>query len=393
MHDSALKRALGYRRFGEAPRILLFDADYLVVEEVAEGIIDLGWPLHRLPTPRHGQGSSLFLRQLLEAAVTFRPDYVLTVNHLGFDEEGKLAALLADLGIAAASWFVDHPLPVLGGTAGRSSAMQLFCFEREPLPWLEAQGFEEPSYLPTASNGRYFRRGAPKAATVERLRHGLTFAGNSWFTKARLEPEAWAKKAAKPLLGHDRGIQQVLADRFAKRLRGKRLPPRGAYRVARVVLAEASLGRRQRLAEALAGDGLRVHGDPHWKTLVPDLDVAGVLDYHQELPALFAASDVNINVTAAQMPTAVNQRVFDVPAAGGFLLTDAQEDALELFVEDEEIVVYRDHEEAADKARYYGERADLRQAITARAEAMVERYHRYTHRLQMLDEVMRARFA
>lgn len=44
------------------------------------------------------------------------------------------------------------------------------------------------------------------------------------------------------------------------------------------------------------------------------------------------------NNPAAQMPTALNQRVWDVPGVCGFLITDAQEDALEFFEEDVDMV-------------------------------------------------------
>lgn len=392
MDDSALKRALSYRRFGDVPRILLFDADYLVVRDVREAIEDLGWALCCLRTPTKGTGASAFVRNLLAELVSFKPDYVLTVNHIGFDERGALATLLGELGILTATWFVDHPLPILGGaSANATSSTQVFSFERAALPWLREQGFEDPVYLPTASNGRYFRVQDGDSEQVARLRHPVSFVGNSWFTKARLEPAAWARKASRRLSRDPRSVKSILDDHFKRRLRGLSLPPRGAYVVARVVLAEASMRRRQGLAKALAADGLRVYGDPHWRELAPEVELAGTVDYHRELPAVFAASDVNVNVTAVQMPTAVNQRVFDVPASGGFLLTDAQEDALRLFDEDKEIVVYRQAAEASEKIRYYVRHPEARRAIAARARLVVEARHRYTHRLKALHETMRRR--
>lgn len=391
MHDSALRRALGYARFGATPRVLLFDSGYLVVGDLADALEDLGWHLFRLATPKQGQGEGAFVRTLLEALVTQRPDYVLTVNHLGFDEKGALAGLLDDYDIPVASWFVDHPLPILGGAEGNATAnVQLFCFERTALPWLTAQRYEEPVYLPTASNARYFV-GNPSSGEASRA---LTFAGNSWWTKARLEPPPWARKAARALCRDPRGVDYVLQDRFRKRLSARKRPgSRDPYVVAQVVLAEASMLRRRGFAAALTPLGLCVHGDPHWREMVPDVDLAGMLDYEQALPALFASSAINANVTAAQMPTAVNQRVFDVPAVGGFLLTDAQEDALELFREDEEIVVYRSFDEAADKVRFYHARPAARASIAHAAQSAVNRFHRYTDRVAMIDEQMRRRFA
>ena len=159
-----------------------------------------------------------------------------------------------------------------------------------------------------------------------------------------------------------------------------------------VLLAEASMKRRRGFARAMAPTGLQIFGDPYWSEMVPGIKLSPAVDYQKGLPALFAGSAVNANVTAEQMPTAVNQRVWDVPGTGAFLLTDAQEDALEFFYEDEEIVVYRRFDEAADKARYYAKESEKRQAIAKRAFEKVEAHHRVTHRLQKMVEVMRRRF-
>ena len=38
--------------------------------------------------------------------------------------------------------------------------------------------------------------------------------------------------------------------------------------------------------------------------------------------AIYAGTAVSVNLTATSMPTALNLRVWDVPGAGGFLLTE-----------------------------------------------------------------------
>ncbi len=224
----------------------------------------------------------------------------------------------------------------------------------------------------------------------------LTFVGNSWWRKAREDPSPWVRREANSFSRRHRVTRGALADGMLRKLVQIRPPAGGSGRarfdVARAVLAEASLQTRGRFARALLPQGLRVHGDPGWRELVPGIEQRPYVDYETELASLFAASAVNANVTAEQMPTAVNQRVWDVPGTGAFLLTDAQEDALEFFKEDEEVVVYRDFSEAADKARYYHEHGSARRAIAARAFEVVERSHRYVHRLAELERVMRRRF-
>ena len=77
------------------------------------------------------------------------------------------------------------------------------------------------------------------------------------------------------------------------------------------------------------------------------------LNYYKELPFFYNACTVNFNATSIQMGKAVNQRVFDVPACGAFLLTDHQESVEGLFEVGKEVVTYKDRGEIADLARFY----------------------------------------
>lgn len=396
MQESQLKQALSYRKFAQQKsKVLVFHSNYLVVDDMIEALESLGWPIFKLPTPAHGEGSSDFIRRLLSALVTFQPDYVLTVNHIGFDQKGILSALLCEYNILLASFFVDHPLPILGPIEKhKTTHTKIFTFERESIAWLKEKGFEYVAYLPSASNKNFMN---PEHASRCRLtidNINLSFAGNSWYTKARVEIPNWTINPAKLLVEKKDGIDRVLNDRFKSTLKHKKINNGsvGLYAVAKTALAEATMRKRAAFAETFSAEGVVVFGDPYWQDLAKGVNLKSFLDYKNELPALFAKSEINLNITASQMPTAINQRVFDVPATGGFLITDAQEDAIELFKEDEEIVVYRTMEEGIDKVRYYRKHANKRRAIASRAQAMIDKWHRYTHRVEILDEEMRKTF-
>jgi spore maturation protein CgeB len=395
MDDRHLRAALGYPRFrGPSVRALVLDSGYLVVGDVLDAAEDSGWEVAAVPVPRTGVGHATFLVDLLSGIAAHRPDFLITINHLGFDEKGELARLLDRYGVATASWFVDHPRPIVGGAPGNATPhCQVFCFERTALPWLASQGYPSPVYLPTASNRRYFHPDRVDLGAAAQLAQPLAFAGNSFWTKAREEPAAWARRASRAYCRTHRVDRAAVADGLWESLALVETPgPRGLYELAQTVISEATVKTRGRFARALSPLGLRVYGDPYWRPLAPGLDLVPFLDYKSELPALFAGCEVNANVTAEQMPTAVNQRVWDVPATGGFLLTDAQEDALEHFREGEEIAVYRSFEEAADRVRHYSAHPEERRAVASRAFARVEAEHRFTHRLARIAEVMRARF-
>lgn len=392
MCDTALRQALRYRRFGATPRLLFLAADYLVVADAIAGARELGWQVAEVRPPR-GHGNAAFLRLLLQNLVAFRPDYIVTINHLGFDEDGVLARLLAHYEVPVASWFVDHPVLVLGAVKGDATTLtQVFSFERSALDWLRARGYVEPQHLPTAA--RSSLPSADLGAGPPRLGPGgVSFVGSSWWQRARTEVPSWARSSARAVLQQPQSIQQLLDGRFAGWPHRARLEdPRARSVTAKAALAEASLRRRQSFARALQPCGLRIHGDSCWKELAPQVTLAPPVADPHELAALFRRCEVNLNVTAAQMPTAVNQRVWDVPACGGFLVTDAQQDALEFFGEDEAVVVYRSFEEALDKVQHWRRQPSRRQAVTARARAKIEAHHRYPHRLRALHAQMQRRF-
>jgi len=392
---SPLAKALGYRKFqGGAPRLLVMKSSYFVVDDVIDGARHLGWPVLELEIALGEHGDTEFVKRLLMAVVQFKPDFVLTVNHIGFDKDGVLAGLLDRYGIPLASWFVDHPMMILGGSEGNAHATsQVFCFERTALPWLQTAGFEEPVYLPTASNARVFDPGRVEPAHAKRLGRPLSLVANSWWQKARLSFTPEIRKEARALASDQRVDRAYLQTHLQGVLReGGRESQRKTVLAAQAALAETSMQTRKAFAEALLPLGLVVYGDKHWSDLVTGLDPLPPVDFRRDLPALFAGSRVNTNVTAEQMPTALNQRVWDVPAVGGFLLTDAQPDVFEYFEEGRDVVTFTSLDEAKDKARFYLANAAAREEIVKRAKATVETHHRTHHRLEAIEAVMRKRF-
>jgi spore maturation protein CgeB len=395
MQDARLRQALTYPRFTGTPRILVFDTGYHVVADVVDGAAQLGYAVRTLPTKLRGRGEDRFIADLLTAVVVHRPDFLLTINHTGFDEQGVLAQLLHRYELPLASWFVDHPAPVLGYAPGNiTDTCQVFCIERSALAWLSAQGFRDPVYLPSASNSRCFHPDRVDRPLAQSLGTPLCFVGGSWWPKAREEPLPEVQQAAQALLDGAsidkrrvrEGVDRLLAAVPAH------FDPRRRHDIVLVALAEAAMRERVRFGAALCGEGLRIHGDEHWRRLVPGIDLLPNLDYRRQLPAAFLGSQVNVNITAVQLATGANQRLWDVPGAGGFLLTDAQEDALEFFRDGHDVALYRDLDEARDKARHYLGHPAERQAIAARGFLRVEQAHRYPDRLRRLEGVMRARF-
>jgi len=70
------------------------------------------------------------------------------------------------------------------------------------------------------------------------------------------------------------------------------------------------------------------------------------------IKAIYASSKVNLNITSLQFDSAVINRIIDVAAAGGFILTDWRSD-LPSFTSVHKEISYKSIEELNDKASYY----------------------------------------
>jgi spore maturation protein CgeB len=107
------------------------------------------------------------------------------------------------------------------------------------------------------------------------------------------------------------------------------------------------------------------------------------IDYRRELAAVYRHIGVNINITSCQMPTAVNQRVFDVPLASGFVLTDRQPDLTELF-DESEVATYGSPGELSEMALFFIEHESERNKISAAAKTHILAEHTYEHRVKII---------
>lgn len=100
-----------------------------------------------------------------------------------------------------------------------------------------------------------------------------------------------------------------------------------------------------------------------------------VLDIH----FLFSKSNVIPNVTT---------RVYEVPACGGFILTNFSNQLPHLFKVGEEIVCYSNENELKEKSRYYLNNPEERKKIAAKGRERVLRDHMYLNRLKKILSII-----
>lgn len=115
-----------------------------------------------------------------------------------------------------------------------------------------------------------------------------------------------------------------------------------------VTFVGTNFGNRGAWMESLAAQGIRVNGfGLGWES--------GRLTV-EEMVRVFNQSRINLCFTQAGAPNAAPQlkdRIFHVCMAGGFLLCERVDGLDEFFQPDEEIVLFKDLDEAARKIRFY----------------------------------------
>jgi len=392
-----------YRRFAtERLCVAMFDLGYFLTAEISRALESLGHRVVRIEAQKTERCGPVLAR-VVRAVAEARPDFVLTVNHLGFDTDGILAAFLASIELPAACWYVDSPNLVVRDFRGNVTPwVKVFVWDRSYLPDLRAAGFEEPEHLPLATDETVFRPLRVPPRLARRLAAAAGFVGNSMVGPCRdriaLVPPALrdaAETAARAMASPGVSFRDSLA-RAGGGIRAAYDRLDGEVRAAfeGAVLWKATLHYRLRCVSALAAVRPVIHGDPGWKELLDgSFRLRPPLHYYRELPAFYNVCAVNFNATSRQMAKAVNQRVFDVPACGAFLLTDDQGEMGELFEPGREAVVYRSPEEIPDLAAYYLRNEAARAEVAARARGRVLAEHTYRHRMARIVEAMRKRYA
>lgn len=86
---------------------------------------------------------------------------------------------------------------------------------------------------------------------------------------------------------------------------------------------------------------------------LPDVQVHGRAHYATDALKVFYSSRVNLNITIPSIESGVPLRIYDIMGVGGFVMSNNQSEAHELFVPDREIVLFSCMDELEEKAAYY----------------------------------------
>ncbi|MCP3677124.1 MAG: glycosyltransferase [Deltaproteobacteria bacterium] len=388
-----------YQKFkNERNRVAIINFGYFLTRELEDAIRRLGHDVVLIPITK-GEGGEAIVSRIVEEILSFKPDFFLTINHLGFDEEGVLTSFLESIKMPVASWYVDSPQLIIKSHGNNVSPYTtLFLWDRGYIGTVESLGFEEAVYLPLATDERVFLPLYGTRKKLKRKQYDIGFVGNSMVEPARerfgmiderLHPfvEKCSDKMANIKSSFDE-LYGLASEEELNSIREER-----ECDVEAAILWRATLTYRLLCIKELAKFDITIHGDDEWRSLLSgSCKILPPLNYYKELPRFYNACKINFNATNLQMGEAVNQRVFDVPACGGFLLTDHQHALEELFEVGSEVITYKERGEIHELADFYLKHPSARREVAKRGRERVLREHTYAVRLKTIIASMKGRY-
>jgi spore maturation protein CgeB len=401
-----------YPKFISAePRLLLLMSKYFLTGEIVSACERLGIAHRLLQVPDGEMGHAEFVERLLGAVLEFKPDCLVTLNHLGVDREGILMGLLEHLRLPLASWFVDNPHLVLAHYTDLVSPWAaIFTWDSDNIPSLKALGFEHVFYMPLGTDATRFRPPAKgkELPAGHPWRADVSFVGNSMvhkvaarLDKLRMVPQLAStyKEVAAEFADSDiRSVENFLRAEHPELMPLYRELGDAVSRLDYEVLLtwESTLQYRLSCVMATLPFTPLIVGDDGWLELLGEEKRPWrrhpEVTYYTDLPVLYPGSAINFNCTSKQMKGAVNQRIFDVPATGAFCLTDWREQIENLFEPGKEVICYHSPEEAEALIRRYLAAPKEREAVIQAARRRVLADHTYEKRLTDLVATMRRTF-
>ncbi len=322
------------------------------------------------------------------------PDVLFWMNRNTLSPEGL--QILKDLPIHKLLWFFDSPRRVETTKEEIESTDAYFSFDPTYLPYLEELGSKSGSHLSTAAGIKPLPECEPDKIRPAREGGEICFMGALAAQRFQEVRNFWRERDPEFVRILDEIIEDYMADpsmsleeRYENTSLRERLPYRGF--IVLYLEEKCTYLTRLKFLKPVKNLGLVTYGALEWgnrewaEELVPCY--TGIApEYHEELPKVYYHSKININVFHTQCVNSTNPRVYDVLAAGGFLLTEYRPILETEFRLNEHLVCFQSPEELREKAQYYLEHEDERESIAREGQKYVLEHATYRQRVKKILE-------
>lgn len=316
----------------------------------------------------------------------------------GIDYYPQVAQCCHDNGIKYLSWSYDNPINVNNAEETLVyPEVMLFVFDRIQAEGYIRQGFNNVYYLPLAVNCDRLDKIKLSNKDIELYSSEISFVGKMYDSMidvfmahmddyCRGYVDAIIKSQSK-IYGYY-FIDELLTDDFMKRINDhfQIIEPGTTFTLSKKQLSYAMASQSTKIERLLLLKLLSAHHQLKYYSydkvdLLNNATYMGTCDYINQMPRVFRASKINLNITLKILQSGMSQRVLDVMGANGFLLSSYQHEINEYFVNGHEVVMYDSIEDGYEKACYYLKHDEERKKIAQRGHDKVAEMFSYEKQL------------
>lgn len=302
-------------------------------------------------------------------------DALISVNY-----HPILARLCHEVQLKYIAWCYDCPLNVISIEDTLSyETNYVFLFDRQQYLGYYNRGFRTVYHMPLGVNSRRISALAYSPALAQKYSCEVSFVGNLYPSMLQeifapmspfLQGYLHALMDAQSKVYGCYLLDELLTDDLLGQINSsyREKVPDTAFTLSREALnfAMASeITRKDRLI-LLNLLGKRHHTRFYSyapSDLIKNIIYGGSLDYVTEMPYAFHYSNINLNPSLRIIQTGIPLRAFDVMGAGGFLLSNWQEELAEAYMDGVDLALYDSIPDALEKASFYLAHEDVRAQI------------------------------
>jgi spore maturation protein CgeB len=328
---------------------------------------------------------------------SFLPDLVLCINH----SSRYVASFIQDIPIPRLVWFVDHPSRTVDIPFHPQD--KIFTVADEFWDEIKRRKGKVIATVPVASSSNLLHPPAnPK------WRHDVSYVGSILDCRPVLDQldtscrqwvdEVVRQQMANPLEMMSKILKVIPPHRKYRKALAQILPSffsKARYMKEEQLLeyflyAEANTRRRIHYIKALEGfKSVGIYGPNAWKELLPDQmarNHRGYIANTKDLQDLYRHSKVNLSINSLQGFSFINQRFFEVPSAGGFLVGEYFPGLENIFEENREILWFHNVDEMISVADMAIKDEGFRIAALSRIQTNIQNEHTYKNRAEIMIE-------
>lgn len=310
-------------------------------------------------------------------------------------------------------WSVDSPVPELFSNALKNRCNRIFLFDKAQYDFFSPYNPSGIFYLPLATNVKRWEQVVLSMTEDDYTRYGadVSFVGSLYTEKCKYDTLVSQNILSQYTRGFVDGLLEAQFHVYGYNFIYDNLTDRVIREIAdadpqfyhgtdtfmdtdRYLVAHQYLGmklaavERQRTLAALSEKfsvALYTRSDV---SALPHIQARGGVSTLTEMPKVFQASRINLNITMRPIETGLSLRVWDVLGCGGFLLTNYQAELPSYFEIGKDLDAYESQEELMEKVQYYLSHEEERVEIAIHGYEKTARLHSYENRLAEMLRIL-----